>query len=122
MTNNKLLIAIKDATKDINNNSEKLKEHQTELLFVLDAIIGDFEEKTNLLLNKDAYLKIIEIERETMLLDTAIILNGSAITVDDETTQVIKFNCDDLLTKVDSILTFQRSRLKEFGAEYGSGF
>lgn len=110
MDHNIILEGIKDATESINNNSSYLIDHATNQLYYLDELLKNMGCEGVVLAN-ETYSNILMLEFETLLLIKAIELNARALTVEETTVEIIKSNCDDLLTKINKIKTIQGERV-----------
>ena len=110
MTNNIILEGIKDATESINTNPIFLMDHATNQLYFLDELLKNMGCEGVVLAN-ETYSNILMLEFETLLLIKAIELNARALTVEETTVEIIKSNCDDLLTKINNIKTIQGERV-----------
>ena len=104
MESNIVLEGIKDATESINTNSNYLIDHATNQLYYLDELLKNMVRGCGyVVLANETYSNILMLEFETLLLIKAIELNARALTVEETTVEIIKSNCDDLLTKINKI-------------------
>ena len=112
MESNIILEGIKDATESINTNSNYLIDHATNQLYYLDELLKNMVHGCGcVVLANETYSNILMLEFETLLLIKAIELNARALTVEETTVEIIKSNCDDLLTKINKIKTIQGERV-----------
>jgi len=106
---NIILEGIQDATESINNNAAFLINHATDQLYYLDELINKMACGCVVLVN-ETYSNILLLEFETILLSKAIKYNRPAIKINDDTLEIIKINCDDLLAKTQTIRHMQETR------------
>ena len=112
MDHNIILEGIKDATTSINNNADFLINHATNQLYYLDELLKNMVRGCGyVVLANETYSNILMLEFETELLIKAIELNARALTVEETTVEIIKSNCDDLLTKINEIKSIQSDRV-----------
>ena len=112
MDHNIILEGIKDATTSINNNADFLINHATNQLYYLDELLKNMVRGCGyVVLANETYSNILMLEFETLLLIKAIELNARALTVEETTVEIIKSNCDDLLTKINEIKSIQSDRV-----------
>ena len=112
MESNIVLEGIKDATTSINNNADFLINHATNQLYYLDELLKNMVRGCGyVVLANETYSNILMLEFETLLLIKAIELNARALTVEETTVEIIKSNCDDLLTKINEIKSIQSDRV-----------